>query len=471
MASFSKYLLLAVLAWIITVGGGSLYAKETPDNDRGVFSLTLNQAINLALQANRSLITSSFGLDSQTLSLNSSESVFDFTAVPQFNAGVTDSQKRAGAGVAFQKRFETGIEASVIPRIVRVEDQYSGEAGLSLKVPLLKGYGRDVNLDAVQGSRFSVRSSERSLFSAKVNVVVDTVSAVYAIIRQAELVDFYVVQADNMEAHAANAIMKEKVGLATPMDILRAEIRLKDIESSLAAAKEALSNAEDRLKLILAFPLEKRVAVKAPLSYDVLSIDLDEAVDTALANRVELEQYREDIDEAKRRSLVSKNSVLPQLDLVMDYGRYDDDRDFIQSMALEEERWSVFLEGSMDWSRTRQKNSFEQSLISIRTARLNYNVKKDDIVRQVRFQLESLKKAEENIRIRMQQRHQAEGKLAMANIKFNHGMTDNFDVIEAETDFLRASVDLLTAETAYIVGTYRMRSAMGTLIERSSDNQ
>ena len=73
---------------------------------------------------------------------------------------MTDSQKRAGAGIAFQKRFETGIETAVTPRIVRLEDEYSGEAGVSLKVPLLKGYGRDVNLDGVQGSRFSVRSSE-----------------------------------------------------------------------------------------------------------------------------------------------------------------------------------------------------------------------------------------------------------------------------------------------------------------------
>jgi len=443
-----------------------LKAATSYDGEGEAFPLTLNQSINLALQANRGLITSNFGLDSQTLTLHSSESAFDFTAVPQFNAGVTDSQRRAGAGIAFQKRFNTGIETSIIPRIVKVEDEYSGEAGVSLKVPLLKGYGRDVNLDSVQGSRFSVRSSERFLFSAKVNVVVDTVSAVYAIIRQEELVDFYTIQAEKMEAHAAKAQMKEKVGLATPMDILRAEIRLKDIESSLAAAREALVNAEDRLKLILALPLKKRIAVTAPLSYEVLAIDLDEVVETALANRVELAQYEDDIAEARRRSLVSKNGVLPQLDLVMDYGRYDDDRDFIKSMALEEERWSVFIEGAMDWKRTQQKNSFEQSLLSIRSARLNYNVKKDDIVREVRYQLESLKKAEENIRIRMQQRHQTEGKLAMANIKFNHGMTDNFDVIEAETDYLRASVDLLTAETAYIVGTYRMRSAMGTLIER-----
>jgi outer membrane protein len=444
---------------------GSPVTTETfPDGN--ALSLSLEQAINLALQSNRSLISSNFNLDAQALNLNSSQSGFVFQAVPRLSAGVTDSQESVGAGISFEKKFTTGAKTSITPGITRVEDDYTREAGISLSLPLLKGYGQDVNLDQVKSSQYSVRSAQRSLFTGKVNVVVETVTAVYAIVRQEELLKFYTAQAENMKAHAASARMKEKVGLASPMDILRAEIRLKDIESSLTSATEAFFGAKDRLKLILALPLEQAVQVNAPLEYDMFDIELDTAVQTALENRVELEQYEDDLKETKRRSLVSKNSILPQLDFVMGYGRFDDDRDLLNSSALEEERWSVSLEGTMDWKRTYQKNRFKQSLISIRSARLNYKVKKDDIVREVRRQFESLNQAEENIRIRMQQRHQAEGKLALAKIKFNHGMADNFDIVEAETDYLRASVDLLTAETEYIVGTYRMRSAMGTLIER-----
>ena len=56
--------------------------------------------------------------------------------------------------------------------------------------------------------------------------------------------------------------------------------------------------------------------------------------------------------------------------------------------------------------------------------------------------------------------------MALARVKFDHGMADNFDVIEAETELQRARVDLLSVETEYIAGTYNMRAELGTLIER-----
>jgi outer membrane protein len=77
-----------------------------------------------------------------------------------------------------------------------------------------------------------------------------------------------------------------------------------------------------------------------------------------------------------------------------------------------------------------------------------------------------LRKNKERIEIREEQIRQAEGKLALARVKFNHGMANNFDVIEAETELQRSRVDLLSVKTDYIVGTYNMRAVLGTLVDR-----
>jgi outer membrane protein TolC len=82
--------------------------------------------------------------------------------------------------------------------------------------------------------------------------------------------------------------------------------------------------------------------------------------------------------------------------------------------------------------------------------------------------LQALGKDLERIQIRREQLRQAEEKLALAKIKFNYGMADNFDVIETETERQRARVDLLSAEIDYIIGTYRLRSVLGTLIEKKT---
>ena len=76
-----------------------------------------------------------------------------------------------------------------------------------------------------------------------------------------------------------------------------------------------------------------------------------------------------------------------------------------------------------------------------------------------------LKEAENSITIRQEQIKTAEGKLALAKVKFSHTMADNFDVIESETELGDARVNLLSARTEYIVGTYKMRSVLGTLIQ------
>jgi len=164
------------------------------------------------------------------------------------------------------------------------------------------------------------------------------------------------------------------------------------------------------------------------------------------------------MDEAIRKSRIVKHSLWPDFNLIMDYERAGTSEDFSESMDFEGNTWSVSLTGGSSWPRTAEKAAFSQSLISIK------NETRDEIQREVRGQLEVLKEAENSIKIRQEQIKTAEGKLALAKIKFSHEMADNFDVIESETELGDARVNLLSARTEYIVGTYKMRSVLGTLI-------
>ena len=442
-------------------------AKKIEHSEAPKISLTLEEAINLALKANRSLLGSAYSLESRKFSLSLAKSEFELKIVPSTSVAFADGDKDVGAGVSLEKKSTFGTKASISPGIGRSDDEYTGEIGLSLDLPLLRGFGKEVNLDTVKASQFSLRTAERSFYLTKVNIVLDTVSAVYDIIKQRKLVGLFDYQAEQLRGCAEGAKIKERVGLATPIDVYRAEIRLKDVEDSLTLAQEALRNAKDRLKIILALPLEKPIDVSAPLKHETVRIDSDDAIEIAMSNRVELEQTKDEIREAGRKSGIARHNLLPQLDLVMGYSRSSSSDDFGQSMRFDEDTWSINLVSSTDWARTSEKAAFQQSLVSIKTARLSLEAREDEIKRDVRRQLEALLKAQERIKIRNEQIRQAEGKLALAKIKFDYGMADNFDVIEAETELQRARDNLLSVETEYIVGTYRMRAILGTLIERT----
>ena len=335
-----------------------------------------------------------------------------------------------------------------------------------MEIPLLRGFGRDINLDSIRSSQFSLRTSERSFYLTQVNIVLDTVAAVYNIIKQENLLQLYQFQAERFKAHADSARVKRGVGLASPMDIYRAEIKLKGSEEGVVRACEALQDAKDRLKLILSFPMDTRINVSAPLDYQPVRMDRRKAVNVALDKRVELEQAEDDIEEAKRRSGVAKNNVLPELNLAMDYKKSNFFDPLSRTAYDNQDRWSIRLVSRTDWARTSEKVAFQQSLINVRTTNLQLEEKRDEIARQVRRQLEALKKDEKGIRIREGQIDQAKGQLALAQIKFDHQMANNFDIIEAETELQNSKANLLSSETDYILGTYRMRAILGTLIER-----
>ena len=54
----------------------------------------------------------------------------------------------------------------------------------------------------------------------------------------------------------------------------------------------------------------------------------------------------------------------------------------------------------------------------------------------------------------------------MAQVKFKHGMANNFDLIEAEEQLRQAQTNMISVVIDYIVGSYSLRAAMGTLLEQ-----
>jgi outer membrane protein len=231
-------------------------------------------------------------------------------------AGADDYSRNVAAGLAVEKRFATGPHIAVRPRLVRElsgerQGSFNEELSAELTVPLLRGLGSMVNLQEVRAAEHALRAAGRFEHVTHVNTVLEAVAGAYEIIQQRELLALFSAQAQRFESHAVIAATREKIGLATPIDAYRAEIRLKDAQSGLSRAQEALNNAADRLKVILATSLEQVLTVTAPLELQELDISLDRAVDTALLNRVELKQARDDVAEAQRQSDVDRHNLTP----------------------------------------------------------------------------------------------------------------------------------------------------------------
>jgi outer membrane protein TolC len=113
-----------------------------------------------------------------------------------------------------------------------------------------------------------------------------------------------------------------------------------------------------------------------------------------------------------------------------------------------------------------ERVAYDQSLLSVQGAQRNYNLLRDEVVREVKRDFRNLRASENSVVIQEEQIRQAKGQLALAQVKFRFGLANNFDLIDAETKLRIAQTNLLSAVLSYIVGTNRLRAAMGTLLER-----
>ncbi len=446
---------------------GGENGSVAPVEEERVYTLT--QVIERARYANRYLLQNALLVQSNRYSLQRAESEFDWKVRPVANLGLSKSdnstEQASGVSGKISKKSSSGIETALLPSVAYVNKEgTSSGVGVSLSIPLFRGFGKEYNYDAIYSADFALEASIRNVYLVEVEKILETVALAYEILRQQTLVDFYSKQNQRLQRHVVTIQLQEKSGLGSQIDTYRAQIRQKDVQSQLADARQQFQGSLDRLKVLLALAIEFPLKIEIPLSFVPTTIEEQEAVRIALENRLEIEQSVADLSEARRKSRMAEKQILPDLNFVASYRK----NTFLQGLDATEsyygDYWSIGFTSDTDLARSSEKASFQQSLLTVRRMKLQQENQRDIIRTEVKSRLDALANRAQNIHLRKEQIVQATGKRRLAEIKFSHGMGSNFDFIESETELLHAKVNLLSSKISYIVGQYRLRATLGTLI-------
>jgi outer membrane protein TolC len=433
--------------------------------------LSLPRAIEIALSANRNLAISRLNFEGEQRGLDAARAEFELKIVPTTTIGRLSSNafaptatgNNSSIGAQLAKKFETGTLVSIGPSWNRSGDTTNQTLNVSVQQPLLKGFGSDVNLDGVHRAQFSIASAGRALDQARVNTALETIATYYDVIKQEKLAELNDALAERLRRHAIVARSKERVGVATPMDTYRAQIYLKDAEDGANQARNAHQAAKNQLKLVLNLNLDSDLRLAAPPAPElrVQNVELE-----AVRQRAELVQLRAEIEEATRAMHVAANALLPDVSLRWNYGQAVAAQPvFAQFLPTTQRQSSVYLQAGSDLFRTAEKANFRRTELRLESLRVSLESKSADIRRQVRQQLALLDEAKRRIVLRQEQIRQAEGKLALAEVKFAHDMADNFAVIEAEGERQRARANLLATEAEHAIGIYNLEAISGHLLD------
>jgi outer membrane protein TolC len=220
-------------------------------------------------------------------------------------------------------------------------------------------------------------------------------------------------------------------------------------------------------------PVEQEMDV-VPQEMDVHVPDLQrlDVTDLALKYRLSLQTARDQVDDAKRKIEVAKNSLLPELDVNFNSSVGNPTESAAKNLNSSTWQYSAGVTLDLPVDRVAERNAFRSSLISFERARRNLEQQRDLAVSDVRQSVRSLQSAQSTLEIQRKAIDVARRQLDYANELLTQGQAQARDVtdalsslLSAQTSYDRARADLQIQVLSFLrdTGTLRVDPASGAL--------
>lgn len=434
--------------------------------------LTLTNSLSRALNSNRQLLGTIENLTNAQYGIDLAESEFDISFSPNSQAGYLGGDRgkpewTIGGGVEIDKKFTTGTLVSVSPSVLKTWEHYLTDISVTVTQPLMRGLGREYQLSNLKSAQFSLRTAYRTLYTAQVQLMMRTIHTLYEIAKGEKSLQLNRESYHRINQFCKATKLKEKIGLADALDVYRAESELRQAEDALKGAEERCEELKDQMRDLLALPLDARISVEVPIVHHPNPMTMDCAIELALKNRIEIDQSLDERSESDRLSRIAKRNLYPELNLVLNYSNLGRAKHFLNSCTSERENiWGIGVATSTDLNPLADQIAYEQSLIAITSASREIDQTEAGLILEVKKAIRQLDRTEERVRLQEEQIKIAKGELYLAKIKFDHGMADNFNVIQAEKSLRSAQQTYWSSLIDHIVGEFQLLSALGLLIDK-----
>lgn len=431
--------------------------------------LSLEEAVNMALADNLSLQTTIDTVSSSQISKGLAESRFDFKLTPSFAGGFGSEIGRDRVfGFQAAKLLPYGATVIASAQSDFTRNTFGEVSGSHLTFTvtqaLLRGFGRKATQFDLTNAKRNLQSSGRNLEITRQRLAVEVVASYYNIVRQQGLVEVAEKSAERSRELLRASEARLKVGLASKLDVFRAELQLSQAEVSLIRREEALELAMDTFKFNLGLNPQDEVYLEmvAP-DYQPVVLDLELQTRLALSHRLEIREEQDRIDDARRSLSVSRQNLLPQLDLNFRYQQSGLGETFRDSLNLNDGGVGVFLSTSYPIDQSAERASVAQSNIALAANRRAVRWLEYNVTREVRAAVRNVKRVGKSIVLQERNTEFAEKQLRLASLRYQRGLASNFDIIDAENNLISARSNYVSLIADYNVALIELKRVNGTL--------
>lgn len=457
-----------------------------------VLTLTLEEAIGLALRNNLVLRGDLIARAAQKFDLYVAES--KFSPEVAIDAEVLRNQRRPHqdeAGKAYRTSAgwipnittltPIGTNLSVRwtdihtrsqswPKSDGMEKTYGSTPTFVVSQPLLRGFGIDVNMASVTIARLSERINVlglRGRVSALVTSVIGVFRQVLQLQQQVEIARLAVERSRVLLDINRSLI---QAGRMAPLDIVQAEAALAQREYDLSLTEGALRRAELSLLSYLNLPDKPRLRVAESLDVRSIAVPFPAALETALNMRPDYLSARLAIESGQQHLLLARDGARWKLNLestlttgLDNQGGYASAAS--NSLGMDHSDWTVALRLSIPLTDRPQQQAIIHADTALRQNRLTAEAMRDGIDIDVRTVLRDLQARWRQVELSRQTLALAERQVQVEREKLNTGRSTSFQVNQYEADLVTAQTAELGSRIAYLNTIAQLDQVLGTTLE------
>jgi outer membrane protein TolC len=250
---------------------------------------------------------------------------------------------------------------------------------------------------------------------------------------------------------------RRSVGLVAQIDVNRAQVELQTQEQRLTTLRNDLSKQKINLARIAGLPVTDAYELTDDVPYSPApNLNVEQAIEQALSNRADLQSAAFQVRSAERSRAAARAERLPSLALTADYGAI--------GINPSQSHGTFSVTGALRipiWAGGRTEGSIAQAEAALDQRRSEATDVRGRIVADVRNAFLDLQAAAQQIDLARNNQGVARETLELTRQRYEAGVTDSLEVIQARQAIASAELDYITAVFAHNLAKVSLARALG----------
>ncbi len=448
---------------------GTAAAPQQPEGAPPALPLlSFRQAVARALERNDRLIDQRDDVARAQLGLRLARSTFHPKVVPNIlgSFGQTDINNQTYRLDLVQKlTMGTEVRASIGTATAQNQfgSYYNADTTLEVSQPLLRGFGRSVARRALTSAEERSADVARQRRLLEQQVVLEVASAYYRLVSQLHLAEVSEKGLERARRLVEASTAKMEIGKVSQLDVYRAQQLAAQSEAQLLDARGAVDDAREQLSFLMGAAAGTGFAVEREVPREIDTLDPEQAASLALGRRIELEAAQVAIGEAERAAAYARNQLLPQLDLNLALTRREAANSFASSFQLDHFRFATFFAISLPADRTAQTIELQNAVMDRDRRRRDLETLRRRVADETRRALRQQQRLLRTLELADSSVDFAEKEVEVAGLRYQRGLSNNLDVVNAEANLLQAQSRRISALADLAVARLVLHATLGVL--------